>query len=144
MSRTNTNDPHPSQYPNTFYRVSVKAIIRDNEGRILVNKEGSSSSWGLPGGGWDHGETEREALARELEEEIGYTGHLTLQLRQTAVFWLESKHAWLLWIVYDVKVDSHNFSTGKHSSEVAFIDPASLNNSTSFGEQWIYENLLKE
>ena len=77
MSRTNTNDPHPSQYPNTFYRVSVKAIIRDNEGRILVNKEGSSSSWGLPGGGWDHGETEREALARELEEEIGYTGHLT-------------------------------------------------------------------
>ena len=65
---------HTSQYPNTFYRVSLKAVIRDSDGRVLVNKEQDSTTWNLPGGGWDHGESEFEALARELKEEIGYDG----------------------------------------------------------------------
>ena len=69
-----------SQYPSTFYRVSLKAVIRDDQGRVLVNKEGSMDTWSLPGGGWDHGETEHEAIARELYEELGYRGTSLLNL----------------------------------------------------------------
>lgn len=132
---------HQSQYPSTFYRVSLKAVIRNSNDKILVNKEGSSDTWNLPGGGWDHGETEHEALARELHEEVGYSGSFTAQPFKTAVFWLESKQAWLLWIVYDVSPDNFDFSAGEQSSEIAFIDPRSLENATSFEERWMYENL---
>lgn len=59
--------------PTTFYRVSLKAVIRDEEGKILVVKE-NGSNWTLPGGGWDHGESERDALARELYEEVNFEG----------------------------------------------------------------------
>lgn len=131
--------PH-SQYPNTFYRVSLKAIIRNQKGEVLVNKEGTSQSWNLPGGGWDHGESEKVALARELQEEVGYTGKFTYQPITTAVFWLESMQAWLLWIVYEVTPETFDFSVGDESSAVAFIDPRTLEHATSFEEQWIYKH----
>lgn len=133
--------PHISQYPTTFYRVSLKAVIRNEKGEVLVNKEQDSDTWNLPGGGWDHGETEREALARELHEEVGYTGGFTAKPFATATFWLESKQAWLLWVVYDVTPENNDFSAGIDSSEVTFINPKNLKDATSFEEQWICENL---
>ncbi|HUD11058.1 MAG TPA: NUDIX hydrolase [Candidatus Saccharimonadia bacterium] len=51
-----------------LYRVSLKIIvIRRHE--LLVVKE-NAGWYSLPGGGWDYGEELREALARELREEI--------------------------------------------------------------------------
>ena len=132
---------HQSQYPNTFYRVSLKAVIRNEAGEILVNKEYDSDSWSLPGGGWDHGETEHEALARELYEEVGFQGDFKAQQFKTQVFWLESKQAWLLWIVYDVWPDNYKFSVGEYSTEIAFIDPITFRYSVGRAEKWIYENL---
>lgn len=130
---------HISKYPTTFYRVSLKAIIRNEKGEILVNKERDSTAWNLPGGGWDHGETEKEALARELYEEVGYEGDFTAYPVATATFWLASKQAWLLWIVYDVKTDHQDFTVGQDSSEIAFMDPTELKHASSFEEQWIYK-----
>ena len=132
---------HISQYPNTFYRVSLKAVIRNDLGHVLVNKEYDDNNWSLPGGGWDHGETEYQALARELYEEVGYTGEFTSSPLATNVFWIESKQAWLLWVVYDVVTENQNFDVGEDSSEIAFIDPASLaKDSNSASEQWIRKN----
>ena len=130
---------HTSQYPSTFYRVSLKAIIRNNKGEVLVCKEYDSTSWSLPGGGWDHGETEKEALARELREEVGYVGDFKSTPVTTSVFWLESKQAWLLWIVYDVIPDNQNFTTGEYCSMVKFINPDEFENSNHKTEGWIYE-----
>lgn len=136
------NVEHKSQYPNTFYRVSLKAVIRNAKDEVLVNKEYDSDSWSLPGGGWDHGETEHEALARELYEEVGFKGGFKSSPIKTAVFWLESKQAWLLWIVFEVTPDNYNFSVGEYSTEVAFVDPKSLTGSTHRSEKWIAENLV--
>lgn len=132
---------HTRQYPNTFYRVSLKAVIRNQIGEVLLNKEYDSDSWNLPGGGWDHGETEHQALARELYEEVGYRGDFASKVFDTAVFWLKSKQAWLLWIVYEVEPESYEFSVGKDSSEIAFVDPKSLNSPASEAEKWIFDNL---
>lgn len=54
-----------------LFRVSLKAVIRNAAGELLVVKEKGQTHWNLPGGGMDHGESYHEALARELQEEIG-------------------------------------------------------------------------
>lgn len=130
-----------SKYPSTFYRVTLKAVIRDDEGRVLVVKEHDSDAWNLPGGGWDHGETEREALARELYEEVGYEGDFHYRFFKTGVFWLKSKQAWMLWIVYDVKTENMIFSPGVDCSEISFVHVAELGD-TSTEEGWIKEHLV--
>lgn len=57
-----------------LYRLSLKALITNANGDILVVKETGRHYYDLPGGGMDHGEDFRQALARELAEEISLSG----------------------------------------------------------------------
>jgi len=59
--------PEP-RFPSPFYRVSVKAIIRDRD-RVLLSQN-NEGKWEVPGGGWEHDEELTTALARELDEEL--------------------------------------------------------------------------
>jgi len=51
--------------------VGIAAVARTSDGRILLIRRGDTGEWGLPGGTLEWGETFREALDRELEEEAG-------------------------------------------------------------------------
>jgi len=54
----------------------VGAIVVDHEGRLLLIKRGHEPGmglWSLPGGRIEPGETDIEALAREVREETGLT-----------------------------------------------------------------------
>lgn len=54
------------------YRKGVGAIVINDDGRVLVARRiGRPDAWQLPQGGMAAGETPREALMRELGEEIG-------------------------------------------------------------------------
>lgn len=52
-------------------RVSVKAIIKDGQGRTLVLRDAYSDYWDLPGGHVQDDEKLIEALKREVSEETG-------------------------------------------------------------------------
>jgi 8-oxo-dGTP pyrophosphatase MutT (NUDIX family) len=52
------------------YRVTAKAIIEDEAGKILLIQE-ENGLWEVPGGGIEYGEDPKEALKREVYEEIG-------------------------------------------------------------------------
>jgi 8-oxo-dGTP diphosphatase len=58
--------------------VQVVAAILEREGRILIGRRTPEQShplkWEFPGGKVEPGESPAEALARELEEELGITG----------------------------------------------------------------------
>ena len=125
------------QYPQTFYRVSAKALIKDTTGKLLVVKE-KSDNWELPGGGIDHGEMPHETLARELAEEIGLTGAFTERLLTTEIFWLEHKQAWLLWLVYAVEVEGQVMINVHDANDAMFIGPHKFKTSESLVEQAIY------
>ena len=50
------------------------AVIRDDKGRLLLVKRGhepGAGLWSLPGGRIEPGETDAEALVREMREETG-------------------------------------------------------------------------
>jgi 8-oxo-dGTP diphosphatase len=52
----------------------VGAVIKDDQGRLLLIKRGhepGAGLWSLPGGRIEPGETDAEALVREMREETG-------------------------------------------------------------------------
>jgi len=54
----------------------VGAIVADGEGRLLMIKRGhepGAGLWSIPGGRIEPGETDAEAVAREMTEETGLT-----------------------------------------------------------------------
>ncbi|QOS77684.1 NUDIX domain-containing protein [Paenibacillus sp. JNUCC31] len=51
--------------------VTGGAIIRDQMGRILLQKRSDYGDWGLPGGGMEPGESIEETMIREVKEETG-------------------------------------------------------------------------
>ena len=51
--------------------LGVRAIIRNEQGQILLVKHTYFHGWHLPGGGVETGETCEAALERELAEEVG-------------------------------------------------------------------------
>jgi len=53
------------------YRANVGIVITNEKKQILLAKRYKQDAWQLPQGGIDRGETELEALYRELEEEVG-------------------------------------------------------------------------
>lgn len=54
------------------YRPNVAALVLDARGRLLVcERAGCPGSWQFPQGGIDPGEETRDALHREIREEIG-------------------------------------------------------------------------
>lgn len=130
-------------YPNTFYRVSVKALIKDKQGRVLVVKE-KQDAWDLPGGGLDHGENIIDGIKREIIEELGIVDMVIGDLLFVKTAYVEHKQNWMIWIVYGVELGSTNFQLGDGVTEASFIDPESLTDSKNIYEKMVYEVANKQ
>ncbi len=60
--------------------LGVRAAVLDGSGRVFLVRHTYVNGWHMPGGGVEIGETARDAVARELEEEarLRLTGEPTL------------------------------------------------------------------
>src|SRR4051794_41874846 len=50
---------------------AVAALVRDGEGRILLQRRSDNGRWNLPAGAVDPGESPADAVVREVREETG-------------------------------------------------------------------------
>lgn len=113
--------------PKCYYRHSVKALIKDEGGRILLVKE-RSGGWDLPGGGLDWGEAPIPALDREIDEELGCTGEVDPRPALVLSWNSEVAKTHLVWVVYLVKLDASQIKPTEDVQETRFVTP------TEYGE----------
>lgn len=114
-----------------LFRVALKAVIIDDEGRVLIVKEKGRDWWGLPGGGMDHGESIHDCLARELAEEVNLRGDFTFEpidIIETQDF-LPHIQAYQVRIIVRVRPEIMEFSPGEDGEAVAFVAPNELEES---------------
>jgi ADP-ribose pyrophosphatase YjhB (NUDIX family) len=127
------------KYPEAMYRVSLKVIVRNQSGEVLVVRE-KGSSWSLPGGGVDHGEAIDKALKRELYEEVLIDASFTPRFVGADTFYVEHWQRWQMWLVYELDLkDGYVYGKGVDADEVTFIDPIEFKNSNERSEQLVYK-----
>lgn len=59
----------PEDYPTP--KVDVRAFVRNEKGEILLAQESVDGKWTIPGGWADIGETPKESVLKEVNEETG-------------------------------------------------------------------------
>jgi len=81
-------------------RVSADALLRDENGRILLVDPGYKPGWDLPGGMAEANEPPADTARRELREELGLEVHLGALL---CVDWVPPHGPWddLLAFIFD-------------------------------------------
>ena len=133
---------HPSssnRKTDFLYRISLKCLVRDDMGKVLVVKEAKRDWWDLPGGGMDHGEDIKAAIAREVKEEANLKGDFAYRVIDVdEPAFLNEHNFWQLRLIFEVSPTNMTFTAGEDSDEVAFIDPAIFKKSQNKTEQRIY------
>lgn len=114
--------PEGARKTDYLYRLSIKAIIFNDAGEILFVKESGRDWLDLPGGGMDHGEDIKAAIAREMKEEVNLTGDFTYRIAHVDDP-AELKNAKVLQVrlIFILKPDIMEFSPGDDGDEVAFL-----------------------
>lgn len=104
-----------------YFRVSVKGIVVDDQGRILLSRE-DNGKWDMLGGGLDHEEDPLEGLKREVLEE---TGLEAVWISQTPKYFITSPSfggkGYVANVVYEIKLKDLNFTPSEESQELRFF-----------------------
>ena len=106
--------------PNTFYRISAKALILDDQKRFLLVRE-ENGLWEIPGGGIDHGEHPIETIKREIMEEMGLE---VLDVNPTIQYFVIAKaldNVWKSSVFYLTKLKNLEFTPTEECKEIRFF-----------------------
>lgn len=107
--------------PDNFYRMSIKALItNNNNGKLLLSKN-IKGQWEIPGGGLDFGEMPVDCLERELKEEMGLKVSKIESRPKYFVTIQDDNGVWKAMVVYQVEVDNLKFTKSDECQEVKFF-----------------------
>ncbi len=123
-----------------LFRVSLKAVIFNMQGEVLVVKEHGRDWWDLPGGGMDHGETIKESLARELKEEVQLRGDFSCRPILIEDPKLLSEHNFYqIRAIYVVHPEELLFEVGEDGDELSFVNPILFKDAEKSAERSIFK-----
>jgi ADP-ribose pyrophosphatase YjhB (NUDIX family) len=116
---------------NTKVRVGVAIVIRDEQGRILLERRIDCGLWGLPGGRIEPGESISETVIREAREETG----LNVEVIRLLGVYSEANERIILYpdgvvqlidIMLEARVLSGHLRLSEESLELKFFAPKDL------------------
>ena len=104
-----------------YYRVSVKGLVRDSDGRILLAKE-DNGMWDLIGGGLEHNEDPVDGLKREIMEETGLeVSHVSSSPKYFLTADRYGHDDFTANIIYEVKLKNLNFVPSDECQELRYF-----------------------
>lgn len=122
-----------------LYRISIKGLIKNKKGEVLVVKESGRIYWDLPGGGMDHDEDIASSIAREMREEVNLKGAFTYKvIAVDEPAYLKNHHFWQVRLIFQIHPTDMTFSAGEDGDEIAFIHPDAFKDSAVEVERRIY------
>lgn len=113
------------ELPQAHYRISMKALIYDENGKFLLSRE-SDGRWDMPGGWLDHGEHPIVWLKRELMEEMWLEVTWIAKAPKyfiTANRILSAKTPWVANVCYEVTVKNLDFTPSSECEQIGFFTP---------------------
>lgn len=109
------------EIPNCYYRVSIKALIYNDEGKFLLVKE-AKGVWEFPGGGLDFGEEAHAGLRREINEEMNLEIE-TISEHPTHFLTFKNRiGVWVSNVFYKVTLKSLDFTPTDECVEIKFFN----------------------
>ncbi|MGA2682937.1 MAG: NUDIX domain-containing protein [Candidatus Bathyarchaeia archaeon] len=110
---------------NKPWRLSVRVLIQDDEGRFLMMKRSNRSKsnigrWEPPGGKIDAGESFDEALVREVAEETGLT--ISIKSVAGAVSWEMTKLR-IIQLIMEGSVESGQLHLSNEHNAYSWVRP---------------------
>ncbi len=100
------------------YRVSAKALIKNDRHQLLFVEEKKNNGYELPGGGIENGETVKQALTRELQEELGIV--VSRVANKPSYAWVINGE--VIWLLYETTINSSAFQQTQHVADAGFFD----------------------
>lgn len=135
-----THDMNQGRKTDYLFRLSIKGVIFNDGGHVLVVKESGRDFWDLPGGGMDHGETIKDAIAREFREEVGLDSDFDFSPIHVEDPKLLARSAILqVRMIFHVSPTGLRFGPGDDGDEIMFVDPESFSHAEHFRERQIHE-----
>lgn len=121
----------PEETPNTFYRVSVKALIFNEEKDLLMWLEDSWLRW-FPWWWINHWEDHTICLKREIQEEMWL--EVTYISDNPSYVLYDRMNSWYPYIqvFYEVKVKNYDFTPSYECEKIAFYNKESIKTVTPF------------
>ena len=105
-----------------FYRVSVKGVVVDQDGRVLLARE-KDGWWDMLGGGLEHDEDPRAGLTREVLEETGLT---VASISDRPLYFITGANATgevaVANVIYQIELDSLDLTPSDECQELRFVN----------------------
>jgi len=122
-----------NEIPDCYYRVSVKALILNEDRSKFLVCEKESGVWELPGGGLEWGMTPQEDLVREIKEEMGLTVE---KIAEHPAYFITAqtlnRKVWIVNVVYETAVKDLNFIPSEECVKIKFVDKDELKKIKAF------------